>query len=96
MLRIADPDLAFPFDADLDPTFPFDADPDPSFQIKGSKLWKSAQIGSYFIHLAYHLQIDADEDPAHHFDADADLNPAYHSMRILPFTSMRIRILGSK
>ncbi len=58
---------------------------------KGSKPWKSAQIGSYFIHFAFrHLQIDANADPypfpAYHFDADpdpayhfdADPNPAYH------------------
>jgi hypothetical protein len=28
--------------------------------------------------LAFHLQTDADSDPAHHFDADADPDPAHH------------------
>jgi hypothetical protein len=39
---------------------------------KGSNPRKSAKIGSYSIHLACHLQINADPvpDPAHHFDAD--------------------------
>ncbi len=46
---------------------------------KGSNPWKSAQIGSYSINLACHLQIDADQvpDPAYHFDADPD--PGYQN-----------------
>jgi hypothetical protein len=37
---------------------------------------------------------DADPDPVGHFDADPDPDPAYHLMRIriLPFSSLRIRI----
>ncbi len=61
----ADPDTACHFDAAPDPTFHFDADPDtdPSFRMKAQTLKKSAQIGSYSIILACHLQIDADPDP---------------------------------
>jgi hypothetical protein len=28
--------------------------------------------------LAFHLQIDADPDPAYHFDVDPDLDPIFH------------------
>ncbi len=48
-------------------------DLDPSFQIK-AQTWKSTQIGAYSIHLACHLQFDADplSDLAYHFDAESD------------------------
>jgi hypothetical protein len=68
-----------------DPNFHPDPgqDPDPSFQ-NAQTLWKSTQIGSYSIHLACHLQIDAYPDPVP--------DPAYqfHADRI----GMRMRIRG--
>jgi hypothetical protein len=80
-----DPDSACNFDADPDPdldlTFHFDADPDPdpdsdpSFFKKRlktlTKVLKQAHI-PYI--LSYHLQIDAEQDPAYHFGRDPDAN----------------------
>jgi hypothetical protein len=47
---------------------------------KGSKPWKSAQIGSYSIYFglssATVIDADPDQDPAYHFDADPD--PTFH------------------
>jgi hypothetical protein len=53
--------VTFDEDPDPDPSFHFDADPDPSFQIKVRNL-ESAQIGSFSMSLACHLQVDADQD----------------------------------
>ncbi len=66
----------------------FDADPDLTYQSERMRMqikaqtWKSAQIGSYSIHLACHLEFDADPDPlldlAYLFDADADPDPDFY------------------
>jgi hypothetical protein len=47
---------------------------------KGSKPYKSAQTGSYFIHFGLSSKIDAEPDPdqAYHYDADAEPDPTYH------------------
>ncbi len=49
---------------------------------KRLKPLKSAQIGSYSIHLACHLQSDADLDPVYHFDADPDADLDFYLMRM--------------
>jgi hypothetical protein len=73
-----DPDLAYHCDKDPGPTFNFDADPDPSFHKKAQNLEKVLK-NRFIFHpfWLFHLQIDADPDPAYQFDADPD--PAYHS-----------------
>jgi hypothetical protein len=95
-----DPDSDFVFDADPNPTFYSDADadadadpdPDPSFKKRFKALEKVLKY-AHFIHLAWHLQIDADKDlisdPANKFwcgsgflfdvDADPDAGPGYQN-----------------
>ncbi len=62
-------------DPDPTGTFHFDADPDPSFQIKAQNLEKALKQAHIPYILAYHLQTDADPDPAYHFVEDADPDP---------------------
>ncbi len=53
------------------------ADPHPSFQIKIQNLEKVLKQAHIPYILAFHLQSDADPDPAYHFDVNMDPDPTY-------------------